>query len=103
MDMLPEYAKPGDRLMVCHNCDYKWGYSGSKKRATCPSCSRKTKVAENQLGMVLLSDSEILLNIEEYDKEVQDVLSLGLRTGDRAFRQKLCETFPTKKGDSRGL
>jgi hypothetical protein len=31
------------------NCGYIWNYSGDKKMATCPSCSYKCNVEDNQI------------------------------------------------------
>lgn len=33
----------------CVHCGYKWEYTGSMERATCPSCSRKNNVSEQRL------------------------------------------------------
>lgn len=31
-------------LLECHKCDYRWEYSGTLVRATCPSCAAKVPV-----------------------------------------------------------
>lgn len=37
--------KEGIKLK-CEHCGYLWTYGGSQERATCPSCSVKTKVVK---------------------------------------------------------
>ncbi|WP_081603379.1 hypothetical protein [Natrinema altunense] len=98
--MIPEYAKPGDTVVECPHCGYEWPYSGNNVRATCPSCGYKCKVAENQKGMVLSCEDEVLIDIDEYDQTVRRALSLGLKRGNRDYRDGIAEAFTTKDGGS---
>lgn len=34
--------------VVCNNCGYDWEYKGGLPWATCPSCLRKTKIADKR-------------------------------------------------------
>jgi len=99
--MLPEYSKPGDTIVKCPRGGYMWPYSGNNQRATCPSCGYKCKVTENQKGLVLSCEEEILVDVDRFDRTVRRALSLGLKGGDRDYRNGIAEVFPTMGGVSR--
>ncbi|WP_135852642.1 hypothetical protein [Halorussus salinus] len=99
--MIPEYSKPGDTVVKCPRGGYMWPYSGNSQRATCPSCGYKCKVPENQKGMVLSCEDEILVDVDRFDRTVRRALSLGLKRGDRNYRNGIADVFPKKDGGSR--
>lgn len=35
-----------NRALECHRCDHVWEYSGTYRKATCPSCAAKVPVEE---------------------------------------------------------
>jgi len=35
-------------MTTCDSCGYEWEYTGSLSRATCPNCSRKTRVETDE-------------------------------------------------------
>jgi hypothetical protein len=54
---------------------------------------------ENQQGMILSTDDQILVETDRYSQTLRRALSLGLKQGDRDYRQGIKDTFPTKQGD----
>jgi Zn finger protein HypA/HybF involved in hydrogenase expression len=35
-------------MVECDHCEYEWEYGGEMIKATCPSCQRKTEVADGE-------------------------------------------------------
>ena len=99
--MLPEHSKPGDTVVQCNDCGHLWPYSDSKELAACPKCGLNTRVMAHQRGMVLSSDERSCIEIDQYSQTVRRALSLGLKQGDRDYRNGIAEAFPTKDGGSR--
>lgn len=68
-------AKSNKIPISCNHCGYKWGYSGDKERATCPSCSLKVKVEENRLDgkkiwKIELPNNTVVKKIKEKDGSI---------------------------------
>jgi hypothetical protein len=50
--------------------------------------------------MVLSSDERRCIKIDQYSQTVRRALSLGLKRGDRDYRNGIADAFPTKGGGS---
>jgi hypothetical protein len=64
-------------------------------------CGRDTDVMDNQKGMVVTSDEDIRLEIDQYSQFLRRLLVLGLKSGDRDYRSDIADGFTTMDGDSR--
>lgn len=56
---------------------------------------------DNQKGMVITSDEDIRLEIDQYSQFLRRLLVLGLKSADREYRSNIADEFTTLDGDSR--